>query len=492
MSETQYQYCEHLAKQAEGEASVFDARCSACQVEIDKCRQQISAGNLGKTFTECSASQSSCSQEVAQLNTQWNTLTNEINAKKGKVSASVYEDLLRQRRAVEERRNLLNSQLAQLKRDMAYKENEEKQAAAYNAAKQSRDEKLGVSTGHRGTMTKLVTDNDRYLAEEKQRSVAMYIVDEVGGVFDGKGTKTITGFSGDAVNVTANATTVRGVNIVDSNTNSKAHSDGIQLIAGGGWQFAGTPLLEGVTIASNTITSGVALQPIFSSDGLFRNLTITGNSLQTKGEHFITINGLLSGRIEIVGNSRVQLYPWRLGGNPGTCALWVLSFAQEKGREHFVYGEISGNVPWGKPASNGKPHLEQRNRIPIDEKQRPQGIGLENFPYWAFLDRLMSSATTLRSLFATDPMLEGRINQWLNYLATAKDGSGNALFTSGTAEQTRNAYNDLLSKNLPVTKVQGGTLQGFLVQTVALQVLAGKPSIPPGLVGHPEYLGLSG
>ena len=489
MSETQYQYCERLAKQAEGEASVFDARCSACQVEIDKCKQQISAGNAGKTFAECSASQSSCSQEVAQLNTQWQTLTNEINAKKGKIPTSVYEDLLRQRKAVEERRNLLNSQLLQLKRDMAYKENEEKQTAAYNAAKQSRDEKLGVSTGHRGTMTKLVADNDRYLAEEKQRSVAMYIVDEEGGVFDGKGTKTITDFAGDAVNVTANATTIRGVKIVDSNTNSKAHSDGIQLIASGGWQFAGTPLLEGVTITNNTITSGVALQPIFSSDGLFRNLTITGNSLQTKGEHFITINGLLSGRIEIVGNSRVQLYPWRLGGMPGTCLVWVLSFAQEKGRESFEYAPITTNFSFNTASDNKQFHLDSRQMIP--EGRGLAGIGLSNFPYWAFQDKLKSPNTTLQNLFAVDAGLKNRINQWLDYMATAKDGVGAHLFNIDAVTQTKADYNKLVSGNLPISATSSSILKGFLIQVIALQVAAKENiRIPDNLTCKREFLGL--
>lgn len=148
----------------------------------------------------------------------------------------------------------------------------------------------------------------------------------------------INGGFDDAIQLSANESLVEGNTILDPYEPSLfngAHRDGIQLIPrrnDGRYntQYAAANLSD-VTIRNNRISSCNKLQCIFSSDGLLSNLTITNNILDTQGQHYITLGGLLSGRIE--GNRRadgslcpIQLEPLRIGGNNQTGNLWVVSF----------------------------------------------------------------------------------------------------------------------------------------------------------------------
>lgn len=117
---------------------------------------------------------------------------------------------------------------------------------------------------------------------------------------------------------------------------NQAHRDAIQLIppsaqAARREHFAGA-CLDNVSIFGNIIHSVGKLQGIFGSDGLFRNLQIIGNVIDTNSQHYVSVAGLLSGWIE--GNMRpdgthcaVNLEPWRIGGNPEGKTVRVLSFA---------------------------------------------------------------------------------------------------------------------------------------------------------------------
>ena len=126
---------------------------------------------------------------------------------------------------------------------------------------------------------------------------------------------------------------------------NSAHRDAIQLIPptpkGNRAQFAGATL-NNVSIYANSIYSEGKLQGVFASDGLFRNLNIVGNTIDTKGQHFIAINGMLSGLID--GNVRkdgsfcpIVLGPLRLAGNAGEGSVWVLGFNDNR----FRYAPIS-------------------------------------------------------------------------------------------------------------------------------------------------------
>ncbi len=114
-----------------------------------------------------------------------------------------------------------------------------------------------------------------------------------------------------------------------------AHRDAIQLIPFAHTmpreQFAAGTLF-GVAVLGNYIESTGKLQGIFGSDGLFRYLKIIGNVIQTQGQHYVSLSGLLSGWIE--GNIKpdgthcpIRLEPLRIGGNLGEGCVRILSFA---------------------------------------------------------------------------------------------------------------------------------------------------------------------
>jgi len=132
----------------------------------------------------------------------------------------------------------------------------------------------------------------------------------------------------DAIKVMADGCVVND-NIITDNTRSRLpHRDAIQLIPRiknqTNAQFFGATQRD-VIIANNTITSNGSLQGVFASDGLFENLVIENNNIQTQSAHEITIGGLLSGEI-LNNNATVKLYPLRIGGSHPQ-SFYVSSFA---------------------------------------------------------------------------------------------------------------------------------------------------------------------
>jgi len=132
------------------------------------------------------------------------------------------------------------------------------------------------------------------------------------------------------------------IDVTSSGLKGVAHRDAIQIIPpikNGVGRYVGSSLYGGV-IDNNIIESTGKLQGIFASDGMFENLTITNNKIDIKGEHEITIAGLMYGKIENNTNgegepSKVDLYPLRLGG--GIHNFNVLSFTD------MEYGTIKGD-----------------------------------------------------------------------------------------------------------------------------------------------------
>lgn len=114
-----------------------------------------------------------------------------------------------------------------------------------------------------------------------------------------------------------------------------AHRDGIQLIPSAtNARYVGD-IMRHVSITQNRIQSSGALQGIFATDGLFKNMEITNNKISTGGKHTIAINGFLSGKIsgntelngELLKKHKIVLSPLRLGGGAN---IYVLSFNNNK------------------------------------------------------------------------------------------------------------------------------------------------------------------
>jgi hypothetical protein len=133
-----------------------------------------------------------------------------------------------------------------------------------------------------------------------------------------------------------------------------AHRDAIQLIPFSQTvsRFAGA-IMQYVQVVGNSISSAGRLQGIFATDGAFKQLQICHNSIDIGGSHYISINGMLNGKIEgntdmsqrLLAQDRVTLWPLRIGGGAN---IYILSFKNATGlspndADFYAYEKISGS-----------------------------------------------------------------------------------------------------------------------------------------------------
>lgn len=219
----------------------------------------------------------------------------------------------------------------------------------------------------------------------------------------------------DAVRICWGGNHIRNLNIQDLRLYKAAHHDAIQLIPPKttdrqrrlrvgdqeqdwvvGDQMTGT-VLENVTVENCSIRSPSSpLQGIFAGDGLFNNLRLLGNHVQTASDHSITINGLLSGEIsdnvlQAVNDKPpvIRLYPARIGGNLAEEGLvYILDFADEKTRGpklQYLPITLRDNYLSGLPDGQAAEIIDSRSRIP--DTHRLLSFGLKRFRYHAFMEK---------------------------------------------------------------------------------------------------------
>ena len=133
-----------------------------------------------------------------------------------------------------------------------------------------------------------------------------------------------------------------------------AHRDAIQLIPFSPTvsHFAGATM-QHVYVVGNRIFSTGRLQGIFATDGAFKQLQICNNSIDIGGSHYISINGMLSGKIEgntntngeILTKKHITLRPLRIGGGAN---IYILSFSNAthintNDANYYAYEDIKGS-----------------------------------------------------------------------------------------------------------------------------------------------------
>ncbi len=197
-----------------------------------------------------------------------------------------------------------------------------------------------------------------------------------------------------------------------------AHRDAIQLVpyAGNYSQFYGMAM-RNVIINGNTISSTAALQGIFATDGVFQNLQITNNSIETAGKHTISISGMLSGKIDgntdLQGNlltaDKITLYPLRIGG---AANIYVMSFRNARGvkrgdADYYAYETIKGNQA-------------------IDDRRQKQDH--HNASYWKNVD-LLALQRLFPASFDKVKQLEKERNQLLAQMQESNATSSEIQFT---------------------------------------------------------------
>ena len=143
--------------------------------------------------------------------------------------------------------------------------------------------------------------------------------------------KLITGFTNDAIHLRSHGQVVR-CHLVPKMGVSVAHFDAIQLIhkSPDNRQYALGEVRDAKVIGCVVEGAGTKVQCAFGSDGVYHNITIQHNTFSTSGDHYITLNGLISGDISSntfpdATGKPIKLYPARIGGNPdGEFNVWVL------------------------------------------------------------------------------------------------------------------------------------------------------------------------
>jgi len=211
----------------------------------------------------------------------------------------------------------------------------------------------------------------------------------------------------DAVRVWQHNINVENLTIRDFRDDiESAHRDGIQLIPPPSYrkttidgketlvkqadQMVGT-ILNNVTISyCDILAPTAALQGIFSSDGMCKNLKISHVSVGTHGGHAISISGVLSG-CEIshvtlhqqAGSvaPEIALYPFRIGGNMADDGMvYILGFKEGTG---YNYDPIiqTGNKRYLTGQSQPEDITVSDYRGKIPDKFVRFTLGLKDFDY---------------------------------------------------------------------------------------------------------------
>ena len=108
--------------------------------------------------------------------------------------------------------------------------------------------------------------------------------------------------------------------IIDPTDNQLPHVDAFQLIPDRSWLRYGLAYGKNILIANNSILSPNSKRNgIAAFDGLFSNITIVGNTIDTLSEHEITLNGVINAtfvdNVNQLGEpSKIIVNPWRIGG----------------------------------------------------------------------------------------------------------------------------------------------------------------------------------
>ncbi len=155
-------------------------------------------------------------------------------------------------------------------------------------------------------------------------------------------------FPEDAIRVSSHQVSVVNNTIIDSVGGDDAHRDGLQLIPPPLFprsQYAGATQ-EGVSVWCNHFRSRGKMQCIFSSDGTHKGLEVIGNVMETAGQWFIALRGVLDARIESNEISDGRPAPiWfgnlRIGGGAN---VYILSFAN--GLEYMPYQDMVDEYAW--------------------------------------------------------------------------------------------------------------------------------------------------
>jgi hypothetical protein len=371
----------------------------------------------------------------------------------------------------------------------------------------------------------LLLTGDMFLAPEGKRDEYLHIIDEETcrhlcereeqeqdcfRTFSDKQIE-LSGHQTDAVRVWRNNVTVSHLNISDPRIDTEtAHRDGIQLLPPPLYEEQATPqgmtrikiadqsagtILENVEIRDCVINAPqAALQGIFSSDGMCRDVTIDHVEITTKGGHFITLSGVLTGceirnvtlhQVPDGPSPKIVLDPLRVGGNMADEGMaYILGL---DGTNGFEYGEVvnTNNRATLQGQSDEDVEIEDR-RSAIPSIYWPLAFGLRQFNFQQYLNEY--SQWTVDMFKQRMPDKFEQMKAWIDvrvreYSSGQRD-QGSALFPPST-EQMSTANGSLLNrlidaqqalqvyanefKNTRLPELQETPIRTFAIKSIALR-----------------------
>ena len=249
----------------------------------------------------------------------------------------------------------------------------------------------------------------------------------------------------DAVRVWRNNVNIDKLVIRDNRSDIEtAHRDGIQLIpppkyreetdaAGKTVQIKEADQMAGMVLENTTITNcdilapKAALQGIFSSDGMCRNLKVDQVKVGTQGGHAISISGVLTGcefsNIKLYQQTdfsdehpapipEIALFPVRIGGNMADDGmLYILDFKKGSGHEYGSF--IDSNNKLYRAGSNQAEITNVKDyRKIIPERFKTMSCGLTDFNYSKYINEY--STWTLADFKRELPDAYQQMKAWID------------------------------------------------------------------------------
>ena len=303
-------------------------------------------------------------------------------------------------------------------------------------------------------MQALYNSNTTFLSLDEKRHEYLYIIDretcqhlsleqkkekDAPQEFKNKTDIELTGNQTDAVRIWRNNISLHNLTIRDNRTDTEtAHRDGIQLIPPPKYreikdengqtklvkqadQMAGT-VLENATISNcDILAPNAALQGIFSSDGMCKNLKIDSVKIGTRGGHAISIAGALTG-CEMRNISLYQqpngpmpeigLFPVRIGGNMADDGMiYIFDFLDGSG---YDYGEVISHHNKVYKTGQSQPEIlnPTDHRATIPRRFIKISFGLRDFNYPKYFEEY--TKWTIKDFKNKMPQQYQQMSAWID------------------------------------------------------------------------------
>ncbi len=269
---------------------------------------------------------------------------------------------------------------------------------------------------------------------------------------------TSPGNGGDAVRIQyADGAKLKNINVIDTHQygGRGGHVDAGQMIPGDA-MIGG--ILRDVTINGFNVKGNAnadSVQGLFSSDGCLVDIDLRHGMMKMGSPNKLAFNGFASGVLDgfVDGEGQpvvARLQPLRIGGNPGTGNVWVLSVSPED--HECNAGKIIG--------SNYSPTHDHRKVMPNPESSGSKSdVGLCNFRLDEF--KAAVKEKTVKELLG-NPTINAEVDNWLEWVKTTNQPE-----YKGRYEEINKKIEKAKKSGAKIDKLLGNQIASVFYQQVA-------------------------